>query len=102
MQPGSVATVPMIVTVPANDTYPALVDIALPVNESAVLTVSDIRVTSPGRNIVCFNITAANLTAIYNSSLATTQKDKAYLDLGIITNSGRGTFYTNKGPFSTD
>ncbi|KAK3592304.1 hypothetical protein CHS0354_030640 [Potamilus streckersoni] len=101
MTVGQVITVPITVTVPRNSVAKMEVDVDLPENGTACLTVEDIRLITTGKNIACleYNVTSGKVyTPTYNNTLGNNQRPYGYLSLGIVTNMGishrQGTYLT--------
>ncbi|KAK3109020.1 hypothetical protein FSP39_021316 [Pinctada imbricata] len=91
MKIGEVMVFPIVLNVPTMSMSKVLFDVDLPVNDSTIAIVKDIRIVSSGANVGCFyqnDIIGIVFTPAYNSSLGTCENNKATLDLGIITNSG--------------
>ncbi|XP_060593720.1 uncharacterized protein LOC132748179 [Ruditapes philippinarum] len=87
------------VTIKANITVPKLsvskflLDVDLPVEDSACLTISEIRIIgSVGRNVLCVppdvNSKGIMYTPNYNATKGNGQKNYVYVDIGIVTNTG--------------
>ena len=92
MKIGEVKVFPIVMNVPPNTLSKVLFDVDLPVNDSIVAIVKDIRVTGSGANIGCLYENSSigiTFTPDYNSSLDTCEHDKVNLDLGVVTNSGK-------------
>ena len=67
----------------------------MPVNETAVGVVEELRLISAGRNLAMLDEAIKrpeqnkkDFPVIYTSSLNNTQNDGAFIDIGIITNTG--------------
>ncbi|KAL3853681.1 hypothetical protein ACJMK2_017204 [Sinanodonta woodiana] len=91
MTVGQVITVPITVTVPRNSVAKMEVDVDLPENGTACLTVEDIRLITTGNNIACLenNVTIGKIyTPTYNNTLGNNQRPYGYISLGIVTNMG--------------
>lgn len=87
--PGSTYNLTYTVSIPPNVSQTVVLYAAMPVNQSASMTITSLKVVDMGANIGCFSFldtTSQNVT--YTSSKDTTQKDKAELDMGVITNAG--------------
>ncbi|XP_053377525.1 uncharacterized protein LOC123529018 [Mercenaria mercenaria] len=86
-------TVTATVSVPKLSVSRFLFDVDLPVEDSACLTVTDIRVVgSVGRNVLCVppdvNTKGIVYSPVYNASVGNSQINYAYIDIGIVTNTG--------------
>ena len=89
MTPGESRKLPLLVTVPANYTAKGIFDVETPLNETAVMTITSVRLISAGKNLACMDKrTDEEYKATLNSTQGTSQMDKLYLDLGIVSNTG--------------
>ena len=89
MRPGGVYTVTAVATIPANSTLKALFDVKLPVNDTAVMTVRDIRIQSAGKNLACLGTQRdEEFIKVFNSSQDTSQFDRVTFDVRL-TNTGK-------------
>ena len=94
MTTGEKKPIQVTVTVPQYSVSRFLFDVDLPNDSvSACMTVNNITVTGTvGANIPCFapdTNKGISFTPTYTSSLNSTQMNYGYLDLGIITNTGK-------------
>ncbi|KAL4226394.1 hypothetical protein ACF0H5_014377 [Mactra antiquata] len=96
-----VRTIEANLSIPAYSVSRLLFDVDLPVSDSACLTVLDVRVKgSVGRNVLCVEPDINNKNVVYapeyESAQNTSQYNYMFLDLGIVTNTGKshrqGTF----------
>ena len=75
--------------------YLHTVDAKMPVNETAVGVVEEVRLISAGPNLAMLNEAIGRpeqnkkeFSVVYTSSLNNTQNDGAFIELGVITNTG--------------
>lgn len=85
---GEVMTIPIMVSIPPNSSSEVHVDMKLQVNDSAHMTVKDMRVISAGRNLACL-YDFSNVNYTYRSTQDTTQIDFGIINLGLVTNTGK-------------
>ncbi|XP_067685457.1 uncharacterized protein [Haliotis asinina] len=80
-------TIPIQLIIPPFVTTIVKFDVDLPVNDSAVMTFKSIKVTGSGINLAGYGY-SEELTITEKSTRNTSQIDKAYIDMGIVTNAG--------------
>ena len=87
LTPGDVQTFPLLLSVPPYVTSLVNMDIKLDVNESACMTIMDVRLVSVGNNLRGFG-KDYDMQCTTNSSMGTTQMDTAECSFGVVTNPG--------------
>ena len=90
-RPGSVYTVKFYAEFPPNSSSKSTIQVSTPMPTTAVMTLKNFKILRAGANIGCVwgNRTEGEYPMSLNSTVLSTQKDRAYMDLGVITNSGR-------------
>ncbi|XP_041348817.1 uncharacterized protein LOC121368242 [Gigantopelta aegis] len=78
---------PVLLYIPTNSTLDVKFDVDLPVNDSAVITFLGLRVQGSGKNLVGYG-KYNDVEITQKSTQNTTQINKVYCSLGIVTNTG--------------
>ena len=78
---------PVLLHIPVDSTLDVKFDVELPMNDSAVITFLGLRVTGSGKNLAGYG-KSDELETTVKSTQNTTQINKVYCSLGIVTNTG--------------
>ena len=80
-------------TVPLNSSTKATVDFEAPVSLSAAMTVEAVAIHGAGRNLAGMELDT--YTPVFTSKTQNIQNNRAVIDLGILTNTGKGDMSEN-------
>ncbi|CAD5122693.1 DgyrCDS11103 [Dimorphilus gyrociliatus] len=88
--PSEIFLLPVIITLPENETFSLVTDIKTNLSDTATATVNWVKIMKIGKNIGCSISNNGEHNINVTSSNKNSQNDKLILDFGIVSNSGAG------------